>query len=195
MGKIYSYIQRILNFIGGPSNYLIGIKFPKSFISRNAIIKKGKSNTIDFGDSVYIGAYTYIVAEDSPAGFDDLNRYIGSSLFIGSGTYVGEFNNIRAAGGNIEIGRNCLISQHVSIIGSNHMSKRGVLIRNQAWDSRNNHIKIGDDVWIGAGSIILPGVKIGNGAIIGAGSVVTKSVDENCIAFGNPAQIRSERKL
>lgn len=50
-------------------------------------------------------------------------------------------------------------------------------------------VTIGDDVWIGANSVILPGVKIHNGAIIGAGSVVVKDVPANAIACGNPAKL------
>jgi tetrahydrodipicolinate N-succinyltransferase len=49
-------------------------------------------------------------------------------------------------------------------------------------------IIIEDNVWIGAGSIILPGVKVGRGSIIGAGAVVTKNVDCNTIVAGNPAR-------
>jgi len=47
---------------------------------------------------------------------------------------------------------------------------------------------IGNNVFLGANSVVLPGVKVGDGAIIGAGSVVTKDVDEYCVVAGNPAQ-------
>lgn len=49
-------------------------------------------------------------------------------------------------------------------------------------------VNIGDSVFIGAGSIILPGVTIGNNVVIGAGSVVTKDIHDNCVAAGNPAK-------
>ena len=55
-------------------------------------------------------------------------------------------------------------------------------------------VSIGDNVWIGANAIILPGVAIGNNCIIGAGSVVTKSFPSNCIIVGNPAKILSSNK-
>lgn len=51
---------------------------------------------------------------------------------------------------------------------------------------------IGDNVFIGIHSLILPGVKIGNSVIIGAGSVVTKDIPDNCIAAGNPARVIKE---
>lgn len=50
-------------------------------------------------------------------------------------------------------------------------------------------ITIGDDVWIGAGAIILPGITIGSGTTIGAGSVVTKSLPDRVVAAGNPARV------
>ena len=51
---------------------------------------------------------------------------------------------------------------------------------------------IGDNVFIGIHSLILPGVRIGNSVIIGAGSVVTKDIPDNCIAAGNPAKVIRE---
>lgn len=51
------------------------------------------------------------------------------------------------------------------------------------------HTYIGENCFIGGRSLILPGVRIGNSCIVGAGSVVTKSVPDNCIVAGNPAQI------
>ncbi len=50
-------------------------------------------------------------------------------------------------------------------------------------------ITIGNDVWIGGGAIILPGVTIGNNCVIGAGSVVTKNVPDHSLAVGNPAKV------
>lgn len=55
--------------------------------------------------------------------------------------------------------------------------------------SDNQGIEIGNDVWIGAGALILPSVKIGDGAIIGAGAVVTKDIPDYAIAVGVPAKV------
>ena len=55
--------------------------------------------------------------------------------------------------------------------------------------SKVGRIDIGDDVFIGAQSIVLPNVKIGNRVIVGAGSVVTKDIPENCVVAGNPARV------
>lgn len=51
-------------------------------------------------------------------------------------------------------------------------------------------IRIGNDVWIGGGAVILPGVSIGDGAVVGAGSVVTRDVAPRCVVAGNPARVR-----
>ena len=55
--------------------------------------------------------------------------------------------------------------------------------------SYRNPIKIGNNVFIGWGTVILPGVEIGNNVVIGAGSVVVKNIPGNCVAAGNPAKI------
>ena len=53
-------------------------------------------------------------------------------------------------------------------------------------------VRIGRDVWIGGGAIILPGVTIGDRAVIGAGSVVTKDIPPNTVAVGNPCRVVRE---
>ena len=56
----------------------------------------------------------------------------------------------------------------------------------------NIPIRIGNNVWIGAGTIVLPGVTIGENTVIGAGSVVTKDIPANVVAVGNPCKILRE---
>lgn len=55
--------------------------------------------------------------------------------------------------------------------------------------SKVGNVSIGNDVFIGAGSIILPGISIGNNVIIGAGSIVTRDIPDNSVAVGNPAKV------
>ncbi|GAA3779621.1 acyltransferase [Flavobacterium ginsengiterrae] len=87
-----------------------------------------------------------------------------------------------------------LIPQAVTI-GENFISSaNSMIIAHDA--SLYNHIKkhrvekivIGDNVFLGAGAIILPGVNVGDGAIIGAGSIVTKNIEANTVVAGNPAK-------
>ena len=56
----------------------------------------------------------------------------------------------------------------------------------------NKDVHIGENVWIGAGAIIMPGITIGKNTVIGAGSIVTKDIPENCIAVGNPCRVMRE---
>lgn len=56
----------------------------------------------------------------------------------------------------------------------------------------NMSVRIGKNCWIGAGSVIVPGVTIGDNVVIGAGSVVTKNIPSNVVAFGNPCQVYRE---
>ncbi len=56
-------------------------------------------------------------------------------------------------------------------------------------------IIVGENVWIGAGSIVLPGITIGDNSVIGAGSVVTKNVPPNSIAVGNPARVIKNKEI
>ncbi|MBS1813480.1 MAG: CatB-related O-acetyltransferase [Acidobacteria bacterium] len=114
------------------------------------------------------------------------------TLEIGNHTYIGELNNIRAAG-ITRIGSHCLIAQGVSIIGSNHGMEREQPMGHQVWRMDKLGVVISDDVWIGTNATILPGVHIGRGAIVAAGSVVTKSVPEYAIVAGIPAQIIRHR--
>ena len=56
----------------------------------------------------------------------------------------------------------------------------------------NKDVHIGNNVWIGAGSVIVPGVTIGDNTVIGAGSVVTKDIPANVVAVGNPCRVMRE---
>ena len=167
-----------------PKTFFFVISNSNSYIHINSILRFKSRKSIKFYKGVYIGAYTILVVVDDTSP----NAYRDSYLSIGSQTYIGEGNNIRASGGKITIGKNCLISQHVTIVASNHNIKFGQPIYKQGWSKSKNFVNISDDVWIGANSVILPGVNIGKGAVIAAGSVVTNSVEEYAIVAGNPAK-------
>lgn len=112
-------------------------------------------------------------------------------LEIGDGTYVGEFNNIRCAGAPIVIGAKCLVSQFVTIVGTNHGVGPGVPIVDQEWSG--DGVLVGDDVWLGAGSVILPGARIADGCVVAAHSVVRGHVPAGSIIAGTPARILRQR--
>jgi acetyltransferase-like isoleucine patch superfamily enzyme len=157
-------------------------------IDPRALIRIERGATFRLGKSIVIGAFS-IIAVESNRNILDAHQ---ASLTIGDFTYIGESNNIRASGG-VTIGRNCLISQGVSIISSNHSSALGLPITDQPSRIDRMGVVIEDDVWIGTNSTILPGVTIGTGAIVAAGSVVTSSVANNTIVAGVPARFLKER--
>jgi len=119
----------------------------------------------------------------------DANR-----IYLGDGTMLNH-NNILWAGkqkAEIRIGKNVILGPNVQIIAFNHeFSDSSLLIVDQGY--REANIIIGENVWIGAGSIILPGVTVGDNTIIGAGSVVTKTMPPNSICVGNPAKVIKRR--
>jgi acetyltransferase-like isoleucine patch superfamily enzyme len=91
-------------------------------------------------------------------------------------------------GGTLQFGDDCLIGPRCVFRTANHIfSSRDHLVRTQGHTSED--IFIGNDVWIGAGVIVLPGVNIGNHSVIGAGSIVTKNIPEFAVAVGNPARV------
>ena len=83
----------------------------------------------------------------------------------------------------ITIGNNVTLAPRVHILAHDASTKR------ELGYTRIARVEIGSDVFIGANSVILPGVKIGNKCIIGAGSVVTHDIPENSVAAGNPCRV------
>lgn len=158
-------------------------------IHRRAIVLKdpGCELTLHAGAYVEEGAVLYCRNE---SGVDESQD---SFIRIGCRSFVGHYCNLRTGGGSIEIGDDVILAQFVSLIASGHGVKRGSIIRLQGVPDKRG-IKIGNDVWLGASSVVLPGVTIGNGAVIGAGAIVTKDVPENAIVVGNPARILRYRE-
>ena len=87
------------------------------------------------------------------------------------------------AGNGIKIGNNVRMGPGVKIISANHD------LLDYKKHVHNEPIEIGDNCWLGANSIILPGVKLGRHVVVAAGAVVTKSFDGNCLVGGVPAHI------
>jgi acetyltransferase-like isoleucine patch superfamily enzyme len=167
----------------------IAARFEDCRIDPRAVIHIRKHCQLNFGKHVTVGAYTVISIE--PEGV--IGPENGAILEVGDYTYFGELNNIRVAGVT-RIGANCLISQGVSIIGSNHSYVRGVPIVAQPSRTDKVGVVIGDDVWIGTNATILPGVTIGSGSVVAAGSVVTANVPPEVIVAGIPARVVKVRK-
>lgn len=109
---------------------------------------------------------------------------------IGNNSGIGE--NCRLQG-TVTIGDNVMMGQDVLIFTSNHSFERTDIPMQEQGYQGEKPVVIGNDVWIGARAIVLPGVTVGDGCIIGAGSVVTKDVPPYTIIGGNPARVLKER--
>ena len=97
-------------------------------------------------------------------------------------------------GGKCIIGNDVLMGPECLIYTQNHKFDDTTITIKMQGAQVEKPVLIGNDVWIGARVIILPGVTIGNHAIIGAGAVVTKNIPEWAIAAGNPAVVLKYRK-
>lgn len=133
----------------------------------------------------------------------------GKNLWITAPFFVDYGNNIYF-GNNCEVNMNCtflddnkiiigdnvLIAPNVQIYTAFHplntIDRFGEIKEDGTFEfckTQTAPVTIGDNVWIGGGVIILPGVTIGNNVVIGAGSVVTKDIPSNFLAFGNPCKV------
>ena len=147
----------------------------------NGLSQKG----LIFGDKVTIGSYAIIRPTNLYGGEAGVGLKVGNNSSIGPYGYIG-------CSGYIEIGDNVMISPRVSIYSENHnFSETAVPMIEQG--VTRSFVKIEDDCWIAANSIILAGVTIGKGSIVAAGAVVTKDVPPFSIVAGNPALVIKSR--
>lgn len=148
-------------------------------IGQNVVIEAGvlvfHPENIEIGDRVYIGHQTI------------LKGYYLGEMIIGGGTWIGQQCFFHSAG-TIRIGSNVGIGPGVKIITSFHTEEgREKPILHSRIEFRA--VVLEDDVDLGVGAIILPGVTIGQGAQVGAGSVVTRDVPAYAVVAGCPARL------
>lgn len=117
----------------------------------------------------------------------------GCNIFLGDNVFINQ-NCTFLDNNKITIGDRTMLAPDVKIYAGDHPLE-GKIRRYSTADGKayivtsSKPVVIGADVWIGGGSIILPGVTIGNNVVIGAGSVVTKDIPDNCVAVGNPCRV------
>jgi maltose O-acetyltransferase len=111
----------------------------------------------------------------------------GYNIRLGDGVFL-NFNCVILDVVEVGIGERTQIGPAVQIYAADH--PRDAAARRTGLEF-GRPVRIGSDVWIGGGAIILPGVSIGDGAVIGAGSVVTRDVEAGHTVMGNPARPRS----
>lgn len=174
------------------------------FIERN--VRFIVPQRIFLGNRVYIGENVRLDAcfttsqirignDVSIHEYSTLKAGIGK-IIVHEGVTIAGFVGLGGDGG-LEIGKNSIIANHVELITGNYVfDDPSIPIKRQG--VRLGRIEIGEDVWLGVHTIVLPGVRIGDGAVVGAGSVVTKGIPSYSVALGNPAKVirkREEREI
>ena len=152
----------------------------QDYVVINALSKEG----VQLGDNVSIGMRSMIKTSGSLT-------VVGKGFFMGHDSAMGNDCFVGAAGG-VSIGNYVAIGQNVRFNSENHeFHERNRRICEQG--VTNKGITVGNDVWIGAGAVILDGTHIGNGCVIGANTLVNKDIPDYSIAVGNPVKIVGHR--
>lgn len=169
----------------------------KSKISFNAFIKNPKNIWIENNVSIHscssLDASNGIIILKKNS---IINRYAylnaaKGKIIIGEGSEINNLTIINGMG-TVEIGNNVLIGPNVQIISYNHnFIDKNIEIKKQGITM--DKIIIENDVWIGASSIILPGVVIKKGSVIAAGSIVNKDTIEYSLNIGSPSKFYKDR--
>ncbi|HII4424404.1 sugar O-acetyltransferase [Clostridium perfringens] len=112
----------------------------------------------------------------------------GKNVHFGNGVYA-NFNLTMVDDCDIFVGNNVMFGPNVTVSAGTHPIHPELRSKQAQY---NIPIHIGNNVWIGANSVILPGVNIGDNSVIGAGSIVTKDIPSNVVAVGNPCRVLRE---
>lgn len=147
---------------------------------RVVIYRDKNGGPVELGDGVHLYGDTYIQTGS------------GGSVQIGPGTHVQPRCQFSAYLAPIQIGANVEIAPNCAFYPYDHGIAPEKPIRDQPLQTKGPII-VGDDAWLGVGTIVLSGARIGKGAVIGAGSVVTGDIPDGAIAFGVPARVRGRR--
>lgn len=182
----------VLRFLGERRLALLELqevrnRWPTAKLADDCVIAAYAPQRLRLGEGVSVGSGSVLAFGDATNGY--------GQIIIGDGTWIGQYNNLRACGdGDIVIGNHCLISQFCTLVGSNHGIARDRPIKAQGADPHRLGVRLGDDVWLGAGVAVMPGVTIGRGVVIGANAVVTHDVPAYEIHAGVPARRIGERR-
>jgi maltose O-acetyltransferase len=109
----------------------------------------------------------------------------GIHITIGAGTFV-NYDCVMLDVAPIRIGVACQLATHVQLLTATHPIDPEP--RRLGWES-GEPIAIGDNVWLGGGVIVCPGVTIGDDTVVGAGAIVTRDLPSGVVAVGNPARV------
>jgi maltose O-acetyltransferase len=109
----------------------------------------------------------------------------GYQIRVGARTFI-NFGLVALDVATISIGQDVQIGPNVQLLTPTHPVQAGA--RRAKWEAAKA-ITIADNVWLGGGVIVLPGVSIGENTVVGAGAVVTRDLPANAVAVGNPARV------
>jgi maltose O-acetyltransferase len=112
----------------------------------------------------------------------------GTRVTIGAGTFV-NYDLVMLDVAPITIGAACQVATRVQLLTATHPIDPGP--RRTGWESAAP-IVVGDNVWLGGGAILCPGVTVGDDTVVGAGAVVTRDLPSGVVAVGTPARILRE---
>lgn len=149
-----------------------------------------RMNTVDRADFDEIGRIVKELLGKSEDAFINPPFYCdyGTHIEVGKNFYA-NYNCTILDVAKVKIGDNCQMAPNVAIYTAGHPLHP--VSRNSMYEY-GIEVTIGDNVWIGGNSVILPGVHIGSNTVIGAGSVVTKDIPEWSLAAGNPCRVLRE---
>lgn len=154
-----------------------------------AIVTMAKESAIELGEKVVLCSESY--STDLGVSRPVILRTLRPGARISIGKNSGLSGTVICAAVEVIIGAECLFGADVTIVDTDFHAIRAQGRRNNTNpdDIAALPISIADNVFVGAGSIILKGVSIGKNSIVGAGSVVTKNVPENVVVAGNPSRV------
>ncbi|KAL0488618.1 maltose O-acetyltransferase [Acrasis kona] len=112
----------------------------------------------------------------------------GKNIRVGENFYM-NFNCVILDCAPVTIGDNCMCAPSVQIYAATHDVDPEVRNRRPGYTELSKPVTIGNNVWLGGGCIICPGVTIGDGVTVAAGAVVTKNVPSYVVVGGNPAKV------
>ena len=144
-------------------------------------------NTVDRSDFDEIGKIVKELLGKSDEAFINPPFYCdyGSHIEVGK-NFFANYNCTILDVAKVKIGDNCQMAPNVAIYTAGHPLHP--VSRNSMYEYGIS-VTIGDNVWIGGNSVIMPGVHIGSNTVIGAGSVVTKDIPDWVVAVGNPCRV------
>lgn len=135
---------------------------------------------VSIGENTLIGEQSWLNVNGREIGFKHIK--------IGDNCYIGR-RNLLSSSRELIIGDFVMTNNECKFLGSNHVFDDPMCPYITTGTTNDDIQKIGANVWIGAGTIVLGSVNIGQGSIIGAGSIVTKDVPPFSVAVGNPCRV------